>query len=275
MKIFINEKEYEEKEGVTLFKVVKKYKADSDVIVVNSFQEKKDRELMPNDRITLIKKGENLNKEEIEKLMISRSNMEVVKDLQKSTIGIAGVGGLGSTIAIALARTFVKKLVIADYDVVEPSNLNRQQYFINDLGKLKTEAIKSHIEAINPFIEIEIKNIYLKKSNVIDTFKECDIVIEAFDNAKNKAMLINELLLNSNSVVISGNGMAGYFSSNSIKTKRVSSRFYICGDGVSEAKEKEKSGLMAPRVLIVAGHIANTVIRIITGEINKGEDYNE
>ena len=114
MKIFINEKEYEEKEGVTLFKVVKKYKADSDVIVVNSFQEKKDRELMPNDRITLIKKGENLNKEEIEKLMISRSNMEVVKDLQKSTIGIAGVGGLGSTIAIALARTFVKKLVIAD-----------------------------------------------------------------------------------------------------------------------------------------------------------------
>lgn len=273
MKIFINEKEYEEKEGVTLFKVVKKYKADSDVIVVNSFQEKKDRELMPNDRITLIKKGENLNKEEIEKLMISRSNMEVVKDLQKSTIGIAGVGGLGSTIAIALARTFVKKLVIADYDVVEPSNLNRQQYFINDLGKLKTEAIKSHIEAINPFIEIEIKNIYLKKSNVIDTFKECDIVIEAFDNAKNKAMLINELLLNSNSVVISGNGMAGYFSSNSIKTKRVSSRFYICGDGVSEAKEK--SGLMAPRVLIVAGHIANTVIRIITGEINKGEDYNE
>lgn len=270
MRIYINEKVIEEEEKVFLFDLVKKYKPHSDVIVLNSFQVKDNREIKPNDRITLIKKGESLSKSEIEKLMISRTNKDVVEAMKSTTIGIAGVGGLGSTIAIALGRTNIKKLVIADYDVVEPSNLNRQQYFISDLGKLKTEAIKNHIKVINPFVEVEIKNVYLDKSNVLDTFKDCDIVMEAFDNPETKAMLINELLLNSEKTIISGNGMAGYFSSNSIKSRSLGKRLFISGDGISEAKEN--LGLMAPRVLIVAGHMANTAIRIITGEINKGED---
>ncbi|MGL5614671.1 MAG: sulfur carrier protein ThiS adenylyltransferase ThiF [Sarcina sp.] len=268
MYLWINGEKVIEENGVSLFYIKEKYKKNSDLIIVNSFQVTEDKVLKDGDKISLIKKGENLRKEEIKNLINSRSSKEVVEALEKATIGIAGLGGLGSNLAIAFARTSVGKLVLVDYDVVEPSNLNRQSYFMRDLGIYKTEAIKKQIKEINPFIEVELVNEYLDEKNTALVFKDCDIVLEAFDKPENKAMIVNEILEKSNSIIISGNGMAGYDSSNLIKSKKINSRFYLAGDLVSEAKEF--SGLMATRVLIVVGHMANLAVRILLKENKNG-----
>lgn len=205
-----------------------------------------------------------INEEELEALVVSRNKKGTFERLKKSIVGIAGLGGLGSNIAIALSRIGVGKLVLVDFDIVEPSNLNRQQYYIRHIGIKKTEAIKEVIKEISPYITIEIVNKYIDKNNAVDIFKQCDVVIEAFDNPKCKAELVNTILINTNKYIIAGSGMAGSFPSNSVITRKVSRKFYICGDGENEAKES--SGIMAPRVIIAAGHMANMALRILLGE---------
>lgn len=264
MFVYINERK-KITNNKTLFDIKSEFKSDSDVLIVNGFQFKNNIEIKDGDRITLIKKGEIPNKEELEALMISRHTPGVHSNLKKGRVAIAGLGGLGSNIAISLARIGVGFLRLIDFDVVEPSNLNRQQYYIRHIGMKKVEALKEIINDINPFINVELIYKKVEKDNVKKLFENIDIVVEAFDSSEYKAMLVNEILTKFNHTkIVSGSGMAGFYSNNIIKTKKINKRLYICGDFINEAKANE--GLMAPRVAIVANHEANTVVRLLLNE---------
>jgi sulfur carrier protein ThiS adenylyltransferase len=265
IKIKVNENKKEINEDETCFKLRDKLKPNSDVVILNGFPLEEDKPLKEGDSIVFIKKGQVPNKEELRGVMMARHTPGVHERVANARVAIAGVGGLGSNIAISLARVGVGFIRIIDFDVVEPSNLNRQQYLIRDIGEYKVKALKEHILEINPFIHVDSKVKKIEKENIKELFSDVDIVIEAFDNAKYKAMLSNEVLAAiRDKVLIASSGMAGFYSSNDITTKKVNSKFYICGDGINEAKEG--SGLMAPRVAICANHMANMALRIILGE---------
>lgn len=205
-----------------------------------------------------------MTKKEYDNTLIERHGQEVFEKLSKACVGIAGLGGLGSNIAMMLARSGVGRLLLIDFDKVDPGNLNRQHYMLSHLGIKKTEAIKSQILQANPFIHLDTLDTYITAENAPDIFSGCDLVCEAFDKAENKAELINSLLLHCpETLVISGSGMAGYASSNTIQTKRVFSRLYLCGDEVSGIESGDC--LMAPRVQICAAHEANMALRLLLG----------
>lgn len=205
--------------------------------------------------------------EDYEKTMIERHTKPVYDGLRAAKIAIAGCGGLGSNIAISLARAGVGELFLVDFDRVDLSNLNRQQYEIADLGEYKTEALTQRIKRINPYIKIRYKTIRVNEDNASELFKEYPLVCEAFDAAKAKAMLINTLLTECrDTTIVSGSGMAGWLSSNTITTRRIFDRLYVCGDGITDMADV--NGLMAPRVAICANHQANMIIRLILGERN-------
>mgnify|MGYP000987502095 CR=1 FL=1 len=211
------------------------------------------------------KKGQIPSQEEFEAQLVARHTPGVHAKVKNAVVGIAGLGGLGSNVAVSLARLGIGKLILADFDRVEPSNLNRQQYFTRHIGIKKTKALKELIKEINPFVEIETRDIFLDKDNVLDYFKDVEIIVEAFDNPESKATLVNTVLTkDKEKIIVAASGMAGYFSNNTIKTKRIRDNFYLIGDGVSEVVDG--CGLMAPRVAIAANHQANTVLRIILGE---------
>lgn len=265
MIVKINEYIRDIDEGITCFQLRELIKPEADVVILNGFPVTTDKVLKEKDNITFIRKGEIPSEYELEDLMVARHTPGVHGKVKNCSIGIAGTGGLGSNIAISLARLGVGKLLIVDYDVVEPSNLNRQQYYVRDIGQYKVVALKKQLQEINPFIQIEQKIEKLYEDNIKEIFKDVDIIIEAFDNPDSKAELSNTVLrYMRDKVLIAASGMAGYSSSNDIVTKKVNNRFYLCGDGVNEAKEG--SGLMAPRVAICANHMANIALRIILGE---------
>lgn len=185
--------------------------------------------------------------------------------LKNVKVGIAGLGGLGSNVAVSLARIGVGSFVLVDFDVVELSNLNRQYYFLKHVGMYKTEALKDVLMNINPKISIELKRVKIKDENVVELFKDVDILVEALDDAEEKAMLVNSFLQNfKDKKMVAASGISGYSSSNSIKTKKVLDNLYIAGDGV--ANDMEKDIFLAPRVSIVANHQANMVLRLILGK---------
>lgn len=265
MNIYLNEKPMVVEEGSRAFSLRDLVKAEADIVILNGFIIKEDVELKEEDRLVLIKRGEMPNKDELEQILVSRHTPGVHEKVKEATVGIAGLGGLGSNIAISLARLGIGKLILVDYDVVEPSNLNRQQYFIRHIGMSKTEALKEIIQEINPYVDIETIDIYLDKENIMDCFKDAQIVVEAFDNPKCKAEITNTILTESkDKFLVAASGVAGYFSNNTIQTKKITNRFYLVGDDTSEAKPG--CGLMAPRVSIAANHQANMVLRLILGE---------
>lgn len=160
MKIFINEKVRIIEDKLTLFQVKDLLYKDSDVIILNGFQTKEDKSLKENDRLIFIKKGQLPKNDEIEYLLTARHTPGVHQKIKQACVGIAGLGGLGSNIAISLARLGVGKLILVDYDIVEPSNLNRQQYYIRHIGTKKTEAIKQLLNDINPFVDVESRSVF-------------------------------------------------------------------------------------------------------------------
>lgn len=202
--------------------------------------------------------------EEFKKIMIERHTYPVYEKLHNARIAVAGLGGLGSNIAVSLTRAGIGELFLVDFDTVDLSNLNRQQYEVSDLGKPKTEALEAHLKRINPYVSVHSRTIRVTEDNAAELFRGFPIVCEAFDRAENKAMLINTLLGECpDTTLISGSGMAGYLSSNTIVTKKVMNRLYLCGDTVTDSADV--NGLMAPRVAICANHEANMAIRLILG----------
>lgn len=192
----------------------------------------------------------------------------VHEKVKSSVVGIAGLGGLGSPVAIALARIGIGTLILVDFDVVEPSNLNRQQYFYHQIGMPKVEALRETLLKINPYVKTLIYREWLDPANVGRIFKEAAVIVEAFDRADQKAMLINAVSEKlPEAYIVAASGVAGYGDNNEIKTVRFSRRIYIAGDQKTPARPG--TGLMAPRVGIAAHHQANTVLRILLGEEEK------
>lgn len=209
--------------------------------------------------------GTILTKEEIKAALEERHSPEIQEKLSAGRVAIAGLGGLGSNVAYALARIGVGHLRLIDFDVVDITNLNRQQYFMEHLGMPKTDALESLLKKINPYLDIQTDCVRVTEDNIRELFGEWDIVCEAFDNPGAKAMLVNGILeCFPEKKLVSASGMAGFGSSNSIVTKKVTDNFYLCGDRVS-APEYGR-GLMAPRVAICAAHEANMITRLILGE---------
>lgn len=203
-----------------------------------------------------------MTREEYRGICDLRFGKEIYEKLEKSRVAVAGLGGLGSHIAVILARSCVGTLHLIDFDNVDISNLNRQEYYVQHIGRPKTECLKEKLLEINPFINIITDNVRVEQGNLEELFKEERIVCEAFDEAEQKAMLVNGILEKLPYIkLISGSGMAGYGDSNTIKTKKVFKNFYLCGDG--ETDSGEGIGLMAPRVSICAGHEANKAIQLI------------
>lgn len=203
-----------------------------------------------------------MTKELYEATLIERHTEPVQNKLSQARVAVAGLGGLGSNIAVMLSRIGVGHLHLIDFDIVEPSNLNRQQYFIRHLGMNKTEALLDLLKEINPYIEITTDTVKVSEENCMSLFVNEKIICEAFDNSESKAMLVETVLSNCNDkIVVAASGMAGFGDSNSIVTKKMNGRFYLCGDEVSDIKNC--NGLMAPRVTICAAHQANKVVQLI------------
>lgn len=186
---------------------------------------------------------------------------EIRKILKKKTVGIAGAGGLGSNCAVALSRVGIGKIIIADFDKVRQKNLNRQYYFYEQTGQKKVFAIQDNILFINPYVKVEPHDLKLKPSNIPGIFKKCDVIIEAFDLAEEKQMLIETVQTEMPDVpIIVGSGMAGWGDNNSIQSRQVGN-IYICGDEKSEIAEELPP--LAPRVGIVAHMQANIAMEIL------------
>jgi len=248
-----------------IYKFLEKFNAtEPDIFIVDGFAIKEDSELKDGSNVVFIRRGVMPEREVLRAMIASRNSPELNLALSKAVIGVAGLGGLGSNIALSLARVGVKKLVLADFDVVEPSNLNRQQYFVRHIGLKKTQALKELINDVNPFVEVETHDIFLDEKNVASVFGECEILCEAFDNVAGKAMILNEAGASlKDKKIIGASGMAGHFSSNLIKTIKFAKNVYLCGDLTNEAKICQ--GLMAPRVAVCANHQANLAIRLLMG----------
>ena len=194
----------------------------------------------------------------------SRSKKPIYEKMKNACIGVAGLGGLGSNIAAALARSGAGRLVLADFDTVELSNINRQAYTLKHVGMKKTAALEEILKEINPFCETVSYETRISEKNCAGIFEGCSVVCEAFDKAEDKAMLTNTLLSENKSVIIvSGSGLAGCGRANEIVTRKISDRFYICGDEKTDVSDGD--GLTASRVMVCAGHIASKVCEIILG----------
>lgn len=207
-----------------------------------------------------------VTKEEFYQALVDRHGIENQKKFDDATVAICGLGGLGSNIAISLARVGVGRLILIDFDTVDVTNLHRQQYKISQVGKPKTDALKENLLEINPFIKIETHQGKLTEENTPSLIKDADVICEAFDKPECKAMLTDIVFTNyPEKYLVSGSGMAGFGSANEIVTKKITSRFFISGDGVSDVNSG--IGLVAPRVMLCAGHEAHMVIRILIGDL--------
>lgn len=261
----INELTIEFSDPPKLMEVRAKYKPDANLVILNGFPTTENPTLQNGDNVILIRKGEQPSRDELEALMMARHTPGVHEKVKLARVGIAGLGGLGSSVAVALARVGVGELVLADFDVVEPSNLNRQQYFVDQIGKPKVDAMEENLRRINPYVKVSTHRVVLDEANIPGIFRGAAVVVEAFDSAESKAMLMNSMASACPGVpVVASSGVAGHAPSNSIKTTHFSGNYYIVGDQETEAAAGV--GLMAPRVGIAAHHQANCVLRLLLGE---------
>lgn len=194
-----------------------------------------------------------------------RHGEELQNKISAARVAVCGLGGLGSNIAIALARAGVGHLHLIDFDRVDLTNLNRQQYAVGQLGQYKTDALRETLSLVSPYCDVTCDTVRVTEENLPDLLKAEDYICEAFDRAEAKAMLVSGVLEHfPEKYLVAGSGLAGLGSANTIQTRRVSQRFYLCGDGTSDSSVG--LGLVASRVLVCAAHEANMILRLIAGE---------
>ncbi len=270
MNITVNERPFDAASGATVRDVCAACKPDADVLIVNSAVATADCPLHDGDAVVLIHRGEQPSRDELEALMVARHTPGVHAKLKRACVGIAGLGGLGSSVAIALARSGVGRLILVDFDVVEPSNLNRQQYFVDQLGMLKAHALVATLMRINPYSAYEPRVVRLDADNVSSMFKDVDVLVEAFDRPDMKAMLAASFKsAYPDKPIVMASGVAGYGDENAIRVREPGKGLYVVGD--LETAAQPGTGLMAPRVGIAAHMQANVVLRLIVEVRASGE----
>lgn len=206
-----------------------------------------------------------ITREQWKQALLERYTPEMYQRISSGSAAIAGLGGLGSQIAVMLVRAGVEELFLVDFDRVEMTNLNRQAYDMTHLGRWKTEALPEILKRINPYLRITVRNEVVTEENAEELFGEYAILCEAFDKPEQKAMLVNTVLEKCpNTLIVAGSGMAGYGSANEIITRKKMKRCYLCGDGETELDEN--TCLMSSRVMVCAAHQANMVLRLLLGE---------
>jgi sulfur carrier protein ThiS adenylyltransferase len=195
-----------------------------------------------------------------------RHGADLQRKFSSACVAVCGLGGLGSNVAVSLARSGVGTLLLIDFDKVDMSNLHRQQYAVSQLGMCKTDAMKQTLAEIDPYCNVVTHTVKLKEDN-LSLIADCDIVCECFDNTEYKAMLVNGVSeYYPEKYMVAASGMSGLHTGNTIQTKKFGKRLYICGDGTSDVADD--GTLFAPRVMLCAAHQANTVLRIIAGEFD-------
>ncbi len=203
--------------------------------------------------------------EEMAKALEERQGKGLQDQFSRATVAICGLGGLGSNIAIALARAGVGQLILIDFDRVEITNLHRQQYKAVQVGREKTDALAENIREIAPYIHLQTHTAEITPENGARLLAGADVVCEAFDRAEAKAMLANTVLTAlPEAFLVASSGMAGLGSANLIKTRQVGRRFYLCGDEISDVAGG--IGLVSSRVMLCAAHQAHMVLRILAKE---------
>ena len=201
-------------------------------------------------------------KEEWNHALEERHGKELHRAFASATVAVCGLGGLGSNIAIALARAGVGKLILCDFDRVDITNLHRQQYKADQLGMYKTEALAENLREIAPYISLEVHTDRITEENAVTLFRNADIICEAFDGAQAKAMLAETVLTKmKDKYFVAASGMAGLYDANLIKTRKITDKFYLCGD--EESDVSDGIGLVSSRVMLCAAHEAHTVLRIL------------
>ena len=203
-------------------------------------------------------------KEEWQQALEARHGKQLQEKFSKTTVAICGLGGLGSNIAIALARAGIGKLLLFDFDRVDISNLHRQQYKATQVGVYKTEALTENLKEIAPYLLVEGHTVKLREENLESLLSKADIICEAFDGAEEKAMLVNGVMeMLSGKYLVAASGMAGLGPANRIQTRKITKRFYLCGDEVSDVAGE--LGLVSSRVMLCAAHQAHVVLQILAG----------
>ena len=203
--------------------------------------------------------------EDMAKALEERQGKGLQDQFSRATVAICGLGGLGSNIAIALARAGVGQLILIDFDRVEITNLHRQQYKAVQVGREKTDALAENIREIAPYIHLQTHTAEITPENGARLLAGADVVCEAFDRAEAKAMLANTVLTAlPEAFLVASSGMAGLGSANLIKTRQVGRRFYLCGDEISDVAGG--IGLVSSRVMLCAAHQAHMVLRILAKE---------
>lgn len=200
--------------------------------------------------------------EEMRKALDERHGKALQDKLERATVAICGLGGLGSNIAISLARAGVGELILIDFDQVDITNLHRQQYKASQIGRYKTDALAENLREIAPYIKLTTHTQKISEENYAELLSQADVICEAFDDAGAKAMLVNGVLETMpETYLVSASGMAGLGPANTIKTRKITKHFYLCGDGVSDVADG--MGLISSRVMLCAAHEAHAVLRIL------------
>lgn len=200
--------------------------------------------------------------EDMRRALDQRHGKALQDKFESAAVAICGLGGLGSNIAIALARAGIGRLILIDFDRVDITNLHRQQYKASQIGQYKTDALAENLREIAPYITLTTHTQKISNENYAGLLSSANIICEAFDNAEAKAMLVNGVLETMpEKYLIAASGMAGLGSANQIKTRKITKRFYLCGDEVSDVADD--IGLVSSRVMLCAAHEAHMVLRIL------------
>lgn len=208
-----------------------------------------------------------ISKDEMLKALEKRHGKGLQAKFTNASVAVCGLGGLGSNIAIALARAGIGKLHLIDFDKIDLSNLNRQQYFVSQLGMYKTDALKETLLKIAPYCDIKTDTVRISADNIKELLADEAVICEAFDDAEAKAMLINGVSDKlPEKYLVAASGMAGMSTANLIKTRKITEHFYLCGDGISDVSDD--IGLVASRVMVCAAHQAHAVLQIISERRN-------
>ncbi len=243
------------------------YKPEADLFILNGYPASAHTTITDGDNICLICKGKAPTEEELDSLLTARHTPGIQKKIKAASIAILGLGGLGSAVAGAMVKIGIGKILLSDYDIVEPSNLNRQHYFVDQIGMLKTLALQDNLRRMNPGTNLELIDKQLTETDIPQLFGKVDVLIECFDDPEMKAVTLRTLLSKMKDVAYVGSsGMAGFADNNTIRTRTVHPGIYIVGDEISAAEPGQ--GLMAPRVGIAAHHQANQALRIILQEVS-------